>query len=203
MPCPRCRTRAVAARLLPLLLLSLPAPASAWRTRAAATAPPAKHAVVHVHAPDALRKTLAVLRAAGGLTPRRINTRWRRERALLAIEKQLHADPQLDHLFDARYGELGGTKLWSKREALVALAIGTAVNIGGFLQPELIVPYLLLGVGVDLGNFSHSVVNVTRARRATTLSLLADGLVPQEIVAPHAAALAAPPRPRTRHARPR
>jgi hypothetical protein len=121
-----------------------------------------------------------------------IHDHWRRGQALRQLERAVHADPRLEAKFEQRFGLLGGKKQFSNRGAWAALGIGTAVNIGGFIQSNLLIPYLIAGAAVDLSAFAGRFISTRRMRRQTMLSLIKDGSIPARILEPHRGALGLP-----------
>ncbi|MCC6749308.1 MAG: hypothetical protein IT371_16715 [Deltaproteobacteria bacterium] len=158
-------------------------------------APPRGRARARLHEnrlPGAVQKVFSLISTVAA-HPTKWKSRWTREVALQALEAEVHKVPHLEWAFEQRYGELGGRSLWSLRDAVVMAGIGEAINIGGFLQPNLLVPYLVAGVAADLGTFGLRLASVARTRRQTLLSLIADGTVPDALLAPFNAALGRAP----------
>lgn len=99
---------------------------------------------------------------------------WQRERALRALERVVQAKPRLAVKYQERYGRISGGKQFTSRGPVAMLGIGTAVNIGGFIQSDQLIPYLILGAAVDLSAFATHMVGTGRLRRKTIISLIED-----------------------------
>lgn len=114
---------------------------------------------------------------------------WAQRRALRAVERTIHEDPKLEKRFEEHFARLGGKKLWQAKDAWIALGIGSAINFGGYLQPEALIPYLIAGIAVDVGSFSVRQLANARARRKTLTAMIADHSVPMQVLKPHRQAL--------------
>jgi hypothetical protein len=123
--------------------------------------------------------------------PQFAQNKWQQHQALNAIEKAIHGDPALEKEFLDHYAEIGGRKIVSTKDAYVMLAIGSLVNIGGYLQPDVLMPYLLAGAAIDATTFSTRVYSVKKMKRQTILSMMQQGMLPvtlttqyQDLLAP-------------------
>lgn len=118
-----------------------------------------------------------------------LRARWQQGRALRRLEKIILAKPRLSVKFEERYGKLGGKKQFAARGPLAMLGIGTAVNIGGFIQSELLIPYLVAGAALDLSAFATHVIGNRRQRRKTLVSMIEDGTISNTDLRPFRKAL--------------
>ena len=106
-----------------------------------------------------------------------VRGRWRQGRALRQLEKVILSKPRVVVKLEERFGKLGGKKQFASRGALAMLGIGTAVNIGGFLQSDLLIPYLIAGAVVDLSAFATHIIGNRRQRNKALISLIEDGTI--------------------------
>jgi len=106
-----------------------------------------------------------------------IKARWCQARALGALEQQVLAKPRMVIKFEEHYGKVGGKNQFRAKGALAMLGIGTAVNLGGFIQSELLIPYLVAGAVVDLSAFATHVIGTRRQRRKAMISMIEDGTI--------------------------
>lgn len=115
--------------------------------------------------------------------------RLRQGRALRQLEKVILSKPRVVVKLEERFGKLGGKKQFASRGALAMLGIGTAVNIGGFIQSDQLVPYLIAGALVDLSAFATHVIGNRRQRHRALVSLIEDGTISDTDLRPFRKAL--------------
>jgi len=128
-------------------------------------------------APPALAIPLQV-RPGAGFHPFKASTaRWQQGRALRKLEQVVLAKPRIAIKFEERYGKIGGKNQFASRGPLAMLGIGTAVNLGGFIQSDQLVPYLVAGAVVDLSAFATHVIGTRRQRRKAIVSMIEDGTI--------------------------
>jgi hypothetical protein len=106
-----------------------------------------------------------------------IKAKWRKERALVKLERVVRAKPRLAVKFRERYGKLGGKRQFGTRGEWAMMTIGTAVNIGGVVDPEHMIHYLVASTVVNLGTVARHVFSIKRMRRKTIISMVEDGTI--------------------------
>jgi hypothetical protein len=105
---------------------------------------------------------------------RAVRAKWRRERALSKIQKIVRAKPRLVVKFRERYGKLGGKKQFGSKSQWTALGMGTAINIGGVVDPDRALYYLAASTLVGLGTAATHVIKNKRTRRKAIISMIED-----------------------------
>jgi hypothetical protein len=118
-----------------------------------------------------------------------VRARLRQRRALRKLERVVLARPRLAVRFEERYGKIGGKNQFGARGPLAMLGLGTIVNIGGFIQSEQLIPYLIAGGLVDLSAFATHIINNRRQRRKTIVSMVEDATISNTCLRPFRAAL--------------
>jgi len=105
---------------------------------------------------------------------RAVRAKWRRERALSQIQKLVRSKPRLVVKFLERFGKLGGKQQFGSKANWTALGLGTAINIGGVVDPEKALYYLAASTVVGLGTAACHVFKGKRLRRKAIISMIED-----------------------------
>lgn len=118
-----------------------------------------------------------------------VRAKWRKERALSKIQKIVRAKPRLGVKFRERYGKLGGKTLFGSRSEWTALGMGTAINIGGVVDPDRALYYLAASTLVGLGTAATHVIKNKRMRRKAIISMIEDKTISDTDLKPFREAL--------------
>ena len=137
--------------------------------------------VVPAHAEPARRARFNPFKA--------VAAKWRKERALLQLEKVVRAKPRLAVKFRERYGKLGGKRQFGTRSEWAMMTLGTAINIGGVVDPDRMMHYLIAGTAVNLATVARHVFSIKRMRRKTLISMVEDGTISKTDLKPFRKAL--------------
>ena len=120
---------------------------------------------------------------------RAIKAKWCKERALYQIERVVRAKPRLAVKFRERYGKLGGKKQFGTQREWAMMTLGTAINIGGVVDPKRMVHYLVASTLVNLGTVARHVFGIKRTRRKTIISMIEDSTISNTDLKPFRKAL--------------
>ncbi len=105
---------------------------------------------------------------------RAVQAKWRKDRALRKIQTIIRAKPRLVVKFRERYGKLGGQKQFGSKSEWTALGMGTAINIGGVVDPDRALYYLAASTLVGLGTAATHIFKNKRMRRKAIISMIED-----------------------------
>jgi hypothetical protein len=120
---------------------------------------------------------------------RAVAAKWRKERALRQLEKVIRAKPRVSVKFRERYGKLGGRAQFGTRSEWTMMTLGTAINVGGVVDPDHVVHYLVASTLVGLGTVAKHVFSTKRKRRAAIISMVEDGTISNTDLKPFRKAL--------------
>lgn len=115
---------------------------------------------------------------------RAIRTRVRKERALSQLQKKVRSMPRVSVKFHQRFGKLGGKEHFGSKMDWMGLLTGTAINIGGVVDPQHALGYFLASTAVGLGTVATHVVKRTLLRRKTTISMVEDKTISDTVLKP-------------------
>ena len=118
-----------------------------------------------------------------------VKAKWQKERALMKLEKVVRAKPRLAVKFRERYGKLGGKRQFGTRSEWAMMTFGTAINIGGVVDPERSLHYLVASTIVNLGTVARHVFSIKRMRRKTIISMVEDNTISNTDLKPFRKAL--------------
>lgn len=118
-----------------------------------------------------------------------VAAKWRKERALRQLEQVVRAKPRVAVKFRERYGKLGGRAQFGTRSDWTLMTMGTAINVGGVVDPEHVLHYLAASTLVGLGTVAKHVFTMKRKRRAAIISMIEDGTISNTDLKPFRKAL--------------
>jgi hypothetical protein len=115
---------------------------------------------------------------------RTIRTKIRRERALHKLQLKVRSMPRVSVKFHQRFGKLGGKEHFGSKSDWLGLLTGTAINVGGLVDPQHAVQYFLASTVVGLGTVATHVVKRSLLRRKTTVSMVEDKTISDTVLKP-------------------
>lgn len=118
-----------------------------------------------------------------------VRAKWQKERALAKIQKIIRTKPRLVVKFRERFGKLGGKKQFGSKSEWTALGMGTAINVGGVVDPDRALYYLAASTVVGLGTAATHVIKNKRLRRKAIISMIEDKTISDSFLKPFRNAL--------------